>query len=173
MVSLLGPYKKCLPLLFSSVKRRIYLDTQLKAELWKLPGCSLFSQVGIGWWGRTHKNVRFRSPNRLTTQSGKSPDLAVGWSAFSLLGPPFFILAGTCHMVHRWLTQRITDGQCLQMKVFSCNIRYGICTKRRSWKEKNETKKSQKNNKTFFFSMDHKITFLNWEMKWGKSLYDK
>ena len=21
--------------------------------------------------------------------------------------------------------------------------------------------------------MDHKITFLNWEMKWGKSLYDK
>ena len=23
------------------------------------------------------------------------------------------------------------------------------------------------------FSMDHKITFLNWEMKWGKSLYDE
>ena len=24
-----------------------------------------------------------------------------------------------------------------------------------------------------FCSMDHKIIFLNWEMKWGKSLYDK
>ena len=38
--------------------------------------------------GCTHKNVRFRSPDRLTTQSEKSPDLVVGWSAFSLLGLP-------------------------------------------------------------------------------------
>ena len=35
--------------------------------------------------GRTHENVRFRSPNRLTAQSEKSPDLAVGWSTFLLL----------------------------------------------------------------------------------------
>ena len=39
--------------------------------------------------------------------------------------------------------------------------------------KKNEKKKSQENNRKFFFSMDHKITFLNWEMKCGKSLYNK
>ena len=87
----------------------------------------------IYYLGRTHKNVWFRSPNRLTTQSEKSLDLAVMWSAFSLLGLSFWILASTCHMVHcRW-TQMIKDGICLQIKVFSCNIRYGICKKRRSW----------------------------------------
>ena len=52
----LGPSKKNLPLLFSLAKKRIYLDTQLKAELtnlfWKLPGCSVFSRVGIRL--RTH-----------------------------------------------------------------------------------------------------------------------
>ena len=46
LASLLAP--------FSLAKKRIYLDTQLKAELtdlfWKLLGCSLFSRVGIGWW---------------------------------------------------------------------------------------------------------------------------
>ena len=51
---LLLPPRKGLPLLFSLAKKRIYLDTQLKAELtdlfWKLPGCFLFPRVGIGWW---------------------------------------------------------------------------------------------------------------------------
>ena len=53
-VPLLAPLKKGLPLPFSLGKKRIYLDTQLKGELtdlfWKLPGCSLFPWVGIGWW---------------------------------------------------------------------------------------------------------------------------
>ena len=58
VISQCGPpsctLKKGFPLPFSLAKKRIYLDIQLKAELTdlflKLPGCSLFSRVGIGWW---------------------------------------------------------------------------------------------------------------------------
>ena len=107
--------------------------------------------------GRTHKNVRFRSPDWLATQIEKGPDLAVGWLAFSLLDPPFWILTSTCHMVHRRWTHMIKDGQCLLIKVFSCNIRYEICKKRRSGNEKNETKKSQENNKKNFFRWIRKL----------------
>ena len=39
----------------------------------------------------------------------------------------------------------IKDGQCLQIKVFSCNI-YRICKKQKIWNEKNEAKISQENN---------------------------
>ena len=37
----------------------------------------------------THKNVRLRSPDQLTTHSEKSLDLTVRWLVFSLLGLPF------------------------------------------------------------------------------------
>ena len=107
--------------------------------------------------GRTHKNVQFRPPDRLTTQSEKNLDLAVRWPAFSLLSMPFWILAGTCHMVYcRWI-QMIKDGQCLQIRVFSCNIRYGICKKRRSWNEKTKWKNLGKIIKNFFFQWITKL----------------
>ena len=86
--------------------------------------CLVFSKWNIHFFilGCTHKNFLFRSPYRLTAQSEKSLDLAVGWSAFALLSLPFWILTSTCQKI---------------------------------------------------VLMDHKITFQNWEMKWGKSLYDK
>ena len=47
----LAPFKNGFPLPFSLAKKRIYLDTQLKGQLFKLfskfPGCSFFSRVGI------------------------------------------------------------------------------------------------------------------------------
>ena len=57
---------------------------------------SLIRTLLTSFLGRTHKNVWFRSPDRLTTLSEKSPDFEVEWLAFSLLGPPFSILTGTC-----------------------------------------------------------------------------
>ena len=51
---------------------------------------SLIRTLLTSFLGRTHKNVWFRSPDRLTTLSEKSPDFEVEWSAFSLLGPAIF-----------------------------------------------------------------------------------
>ena len=101
--------------------------------------------------GRTHKNVRFRSPDWLATQIEKGPDLAVGWLAFSLLDPPFWILTSTCHMVHRRWTHMIKDGQCLLIKVFSCNIRYEIARNEEVETRKTKRKNLRKIIKKFFF----------------------
>ena len=56
--------------------------------------------------GHTHKNVQFRPPDRLTTQSEKSLDLAVRWSAFSLLSMP---LHGRWYMPHGLLQMNPDD----------------------------------------------------------------
>ena len=54
VISQRGLQDKGLPLPFSLAKKRIYLDTQLKAELtnlfWKLPGYSLFSHRQSRQW---------------------------------------------------------------------------------------------------------------------------
>ena len=114
------------------------------------------------WQGSTHKNVRFRSPDRLTTQSEKSPNLPVGWSTLLPLGSPFWILAGTCHMVHRRWTQMIKDGQCLQIKVFSCNIRYEICKKWGSWLVPSFSCKRRINSKGIYIKYFIKMLYLSY-----------
>ena len=92
----------------------------------------------------------------------KSPDLPVGWSTLLPLGSPFWILAGTCQMVHRRWTQMIKDGQCLQIKVFSCNIRYEICKKWRSWLVPSFNCKRRINSKGIYIKCFIKMLYLSY-----------
>ena len=62
-----------------------------------------------------------------------------------------------CAVIFRKSTVNLQDHG--KRKVFSCNIRYRICKKRKSWNEKNETKKSLENNKKVFFRWITKLHF--------------